>query len=150
MPTDLSALRRKAFTYTVPVFGHIHPQNPLRELDDRGRIYVWGLLTGFAFFTIPERRGKAADHPLERISQFLADATKLGSELESHVFNGSFSGALAPLTAGYEDLPNRLFDFSARVGGFIDSLGKRGHKNKAFAAQFLVEASEFVRLQTVL
>jgi hypothetical protein len=81
MPTDLSALRRKAFTYTVPVFGHIHPQNPLRELDDRGRIYVWGLLTGFAFFTIPERRGKAADHPLERISQFLADATKLGSLL---------------------------------------------------------------------
>jgi hypothetical protein len=78
----------------------------------------------------------------------VADAAKLGEKLESELFRGSFADALPAFTTGYEDLPTRLSSFSDRLGRFLDSFGKMGHKHAATGTQTLIEVSEFIRLQT--
>jgi hypothetical protein len=141
VPTEVNDPPAKAFRHTAP-------RNPLRNLNDLGRKYVWLFLFVYAEMTSKPGNGNTTIHPLERIAITVADAAKLGAELESKVFRGQFSDELAPFTAGYEDLPTRLAGLSARLGGFLDSMGKPGHKHKTMATQWLIQASELVRLQT--
>ena len=136
---------------SVPVakaFGNLHPDNPLNRLHDRDRTCLWVLLLFYALLATEERKGKTDDHPLESVSKLMADAAKLAAKLESEVFRGPFSDALRPFSTGFEDLPTRLVGLSKRLGGMLDTFGKRGHKREVFASEWLVVASEFVRLRT--
>ena len=129
-------------------FENISPGSPLNELYERDRAYLCALLFLYAWLTTELRKGKTADDTVEKVSKVVADAATYAAKLELELFRGPHSDVLRPFSAEYEDLPMRLNQFSERLGDMLDTFGKRGHKQKSFATQFLVMASEFVRLRT--
>jgi len=129
-------------------FENISPGSPLNELYERDRAYLCALLFLYAWLTTELRKGKTADDTVEKVSKVVADAATYAAKLELELFRGPHSDVLRPFSAKYEDLPERLVRLSEELGTLLDSVGKRGHKQRVFATQFLVEASEFVRLRT--
>jgi len=88
------------------------------------------------------------DGLLEEEAKLVADAAKLASKLESEVFHGPNSDVLLPYISSFSGLPGQLAEFSKVVGGMLDLLGKRGHKEGNIYGFLLIVASEFVRLKT--
>ena len=131
-------------------FQEIHPNNPLNKLNDSDRKALWALLMAYAYASRAKRgeRTNAFLKELDSMSKTVADAAKLGTRLKSKVFEGTSSEALRPFTAGFDDLPVRLIEFSKTLGEALNSFGKQGHKAKIFANQSLVQASEFVLAKT--
>jgi tellurite resistance protein len=128
-------------------FQEIHPDNPLRELNPSERKYLWALLF-FADTVMSPGGGDVIFKELDRMSKIVSDAAKLSAKLKSQIFGGTSSEALRPFTVGFEDLPARLTEFSEILGEVLDSTGKRGHKKKALATKYIVQASEFVWMRT--
>ncbi|SPE17647.1 hypothetical protein SBA5_110007 [Candidatus Sulfotelmatomonas gaucii] len=133
-------------------FNGLHTNNPLNQLDDSNCKFLWALLMMYAEVTSPRKTRNAVLDQLERVSKtvskVVADATKVAARLESEIFLGPFVEPLRPFLVGFEDLPMRLVQFSNRLEMVLDSTGKCGHKRQNLAAQFLIQASEFVRLKT--
>jgi hypothetical protein len=128
-------------------FQETHPDNPLRELNPSERKYLWALLL-FADTAMSPGGGDVVFKELDRMSKTVSDAAKLSAKLKSQIFGGPSSELLGPFTVGFEDLPAGLTEFSKTVGEVLDSTGKRGHKKKALASAYIVQASEFVWMRT--
>jgi hypothetical protein len=128
-------------------FEGLHLDAPLRKLDDSDRIVLWALLLTYAHFS-PEKLVTEEINDLERLSKIMADAARVGAELRSEVLEGPLSGPFRPFIAGFADVPLRLARFSERLGKELNSYGKPGHKARIRSTQWLVEASEFIRLKT--
>jgi hypothetical protein len=124
-------------------FQMTHRDNPLRQLNPSERKYLWALLL-FANAAMSPQKGDAIFKKLDRMSKIVSDATNLSTELKSQVFSGSSSEALGSFTAGFEDLPMRLIEFSKPLKQVLDSVGKPGHKKEALVTEYIVQASEFV------
>jgi hypothetical protein len=131
-------------------FQEIHPKNPLNKLNDSDRKILWAMLMVYAHASGPKHgeRANAFFKELDSMSKTVADAAKLGTRLKSQVFKGTSSEALRPFTAGFDDLPARLIEFSKTLGEALNSFGKQGHKAKILTNQSLVQASEFVLVKT--
>lgn len=128
-------------------FKEIHPDNPLIELDDSDRRFLWASLMLYA--DLAKRKGKrdAVFDGLERVSKIVADAAKAAAKLELEVVRGPFSEQLRPFIVGFEDLPTRFSSFSKQLENTLDSTGKPGRKRKTLSTEFLIQASEFVQLK---
>jgi hypothetical protein len=137
-----------AFDYAKFVrksFDNVGPKNPLRELDDSDK----HLLVSLLFVHAKSPKDDQATAPLEEVAAIAAEAGALAKKLESSVFGGSLAPILASILGGTEDLPARLKDFSNRMGSVLEqAVGKRGQKHKVLNNQFLIMASELVRLRT--
>jgi hypothetical protein len=129
-------------------FKELHQDNPIKKLlNASDRKYVWALLI------LHDRVGTlggrdVVSEELDGLSKIASVAAKLSAKMRSQVFEGTFSEALRPSIAAFEGLPLLLVEFSNRLGDVVNAKGKPGQKKKAYATQFLVEASEFVRLTT--
>ena len=139
MSYDLGVPTAKAFRGTIPT-------NPLNKLNEEDRKLLFSLLKLYA----RTRAGKSRsdDDPLDKVAAVVVEAGVFGAKLESEVFRGLFSEELRSFIVGFEDLPQRLIDFSNQLGTVLELFGKRGHKGEYFATQWLIMASEFVRLKT--
>lgn len=133
-------------------FSGLHTNNPLNQLDDSDRKFLWALLMMYAEVTKRRKTRNAVLDELERgsktVSKIVADAARLAARLETELFQGPFAEPLRPFLVGFKDLPVRLVQFSNRIEMVLNSTGKAGHKRQNLAAQFLLQASEFVRLKT--
>jgi hypothetical protein len=137
---------------TAQAFRHIAANNPLRKLSEPDRELLYSMLKIYSAVTIQggkrRSRGRSKDGFLEMEAKLVADAAKLGSELEAEVFHGPNSDVLLPFISSFSDLPRQLAEFSKVVGGMLDLFGKRGHHEGNLYGFFLIVASEFVRLKT--
>ena len=137
---------------TAQAFRHIAASNPLRKLSEPDRKLLYSMLKVYAAVTTQDgkrrSKGGSKDGLLEKEAKLVADAAKLGSKLESEVFQGPNSDVLFPYISSFSDLPRQLTEFSKVVGGMLDLFGKRGHKEGNLYGFFLIVASEFVRLKT--
>jgi hypothetical protein len=136
---------------TAQAFRHIAASNPLRKLSEPDRKLLYSMLKVYAAVTTQDgkrrSKGGSKDGLLEKEAKLVADAAKLGSKLESEVFHGPNSDVLLPYISSFSDLPGQLTEFSKVVGGMLDLLGKRGHKEGNLDDFFLIVASEFVLLK---
>ena len=136
MVSDPGATARRAFA-------EIGPKNPLAKLSKSDKESLCTLLTLY------ERSSKnPPSDPWEEIEKLAAQAAAIASRLDGDVFQGSTGEMLKPFLSGYEDVPQRLRSLSAELGALAALQGKPGYKSKNFSIQFLVMASEFVRLGT--
>jgi hypothetical protein len=137
---------------TAQAFRDIAAGNPLRKLSEPDQKLLYSMLKVYAAVTTEDgkKRSKrgSKDGLLEKEAKLVADAAKLGSKLESEVFQGPNSDVLFPYISSFSDLPRQLTEFSKVVGGMLDLFGKRGHKEGNLYGFFLIVASEFVRLKT--
>ena len=137
---------------TAQAFRDIAAGNPLRKLSEPDQKLLYSMLKVYAAVTTEDgkKRSKrgSKDGRLEKEAKLVADAAKLGSKLESEVFQGPNSDVLFPYISSFSDLPRQLTEFSKVVGGMLDLFGKRGHKEGNLYGFFLIVASEFVRLKT--
>jgi hypothetical protein len=136
---------------TAQAFRHISANNPLWKLSEPDRKLLCSMLKVYAAVTAQEgqrrSKGRSKDGLLEKEAKLVADAAKLGSKLKSEVFHGPNSDVLLPYISSFSDLPGQLAEFSKVVGGMLDLLGKRGHKEGNLDDLFLIVASEFVLLK---
>ena len=132
---------------TAQAFGNIGANNPLIELLDPERRLLFSLLKLHAVMPTLVGKGKAGDDELERIAKVAADAARFAVKLEQEVFQGPYSDAFSQETCGFRDLPVRLAELSERLGRALNLIGKPGHKKKNFRDQFLIRASELVKLK---
>jgi hypothetical protein len=133
---------------TAQAFRHIAATNPLRKLSGPDQKILYSMLKVYAAVTTQDGKRRSKDGLLEKEAKLVADAAKLGSKLESEVFQGPNSDVLFPYISSFSDLPRQLTEFSKVVGGMLDLFGKRGHKEGNLYGFFLIVASEFVRLKT--
>ena len=139
--------RAKTSRAAAKAFAHISAHNPLGALVMRDRVSVWALLLISADAKGPQHSRNYFE-PLDMVHKLAADVAKLAEAIKSDIFGGSLSEVLLPFTAKFKDLPERLSDFSDRLGDTADIVGKRRHQQKMFRNLSLIEASEFVRLKT--
>src|SRR3954463_2252259 len=136
MVSDPGARARRAFA-------EIGPKNPLAKLSKSDKESLCTLLTLY------ERSSKKPpSDPWEEIEKLAAQAAAIATRLDREVFKGSSAKMLKPFLSGYEDIPERLGSLSFRLRELAALQGKPGYKSKNFSIQFLVMASEFVRLRT--
>jgi len=128
-------------------FREIHPKNPLNQLDDSDRRFLWASLMLYADVAKRKRKRDAVFDGLERVSKIVADAAKAAARLELEVVRGPFSEQLRPFIVGFEDLPIRFSRFSKQLENVLYSTGKPGRKRKTLSTEFLIQASEFVQLK---
>ena len=133
---------------TAQAFRDIAAGNPLRKLSEPDQKLLYSMLKVYAAVTTQNGKRRSKDGLLEKEAKLVADAAKLGSKLESEVFQGPNSDVLFPYISSFSDLPRQLTEFSKVVGGMLDLFGKRGHKEGNLYGFFLIVASEFVRLKT--
>jgi hypothetical protein len=124
-------------------FREIHPKNPLNQLDDSDRRFLWASLMLYADVAKRKRKRDAVFDGLERVSKIVADAAKAAARLELEVVRGPFSEQLRPFIVGFEDLPIRFSRFSKQLENVLDSTGKPGRKRKTLSTEFLIQASEW-------
>ena len=132
---------------TAQAFRNIAADNPLKKLSEADRKLLYSMLKVYAAVTTPTRKGRSDEDPLESVAKLVNAAAKLGAKLESDVFHGPISDVLCPYIFGFSDLPGQLAEFSKVVGGMLDLLGKRGHKEGNLCDFFLIVASGFVLLK---
>jgi len=136
---------------TAQAFRDVAATNPLRKLSEPDRKLLYSMLKVYAAVTTQDgkrrSKGQSKDGLLEKEAKLVADAAKLGSKLESEVFHGPNSDVLLPYISSFSGLPGQLAEFSKVVGGMLDLLGKRGHKEGNLCDFFLIVASGFVLLK---
>lgn len=140
MDVDLDSLATRAF-------GHLAADSPLKKISEPDRKLLYSMLKVYAAVTTQDVKRRSKDGLLEKEAKLVADAAKLGSKLESEVFHGPNSDVLLPYISSFSSLPEQLAEFSKVVGGMLDLLGKRGHKEGNLYNFFLIVASEFVLLK---
>lgn len=91
---------------------------------------------------------------MERSPKTLSDAAESIARVESDLFQELFLRDFGVYMVGFETLPSRLAGLSEQLAGLSARLrrafapyGKPGHKRQIFASQFLVDASESIRLK---
>ncbi len=139
-----------AYDYTKNAakrFSQLGPKNPLRTLSGSDQGLLMALLVMYKWRPRPDPSNPS--ELLEEASRVAGLAGSLSKKMQATFFDGALAGAFDPLLAGYKDLPLQLDRFSSRIKLLLDQLGgKAGHKGKTTTNQFLVTASEFVRLKT--
>lgn len=138
MAHDLVGLSRRAFQ-------QFETGNPLKKLPESDRILLCSMLLFGAF--IEKVGGQSDEDPFKLVAALAREAGRLGARLESGVFQGLYSD-LMPFTSGFNDLPERLAEFSKIVGEAMAPFGGPGFEGKAFDVFPLILATEFVRLRT--
>jgi hypothetical protein len=128
------------------VFDNIGPRNPLRRLTESDRRLLTAMLFLYKYDSLT-----AADWyaPLETAGTIASDAGELAARIRREVIEGKAAQVLSPFIGSYKSVAEVLERFSKQMKIVFDSLvGRPGHKSKIGRNQFLVMASEFVRLTT--
>lgn len=140
--------------YVRTAFAHTGPRNPLNGLEEGDKWLLVSLLTVYLALPLP------ADHviaELEDLETFAETArqTKAWAKKLRQARDSQFTQVLQSMPSlkivlgNFHDLPPRLEAFGILLGGLLDQLvGKRGQKRKLMKNEFLLMASEFVRLKT--
>jgi len=145
---DQSTMSYDRQAAAATAFSHLGPRNPISQLDEPDRMFLWALLVVYARSANAKQDGVAPFEPLDIVHKLVADAAKLAKGLESEVFAGPLSEMLLPYTQAFQELPSRIAEFSAQLKAGILTVGKPGYQQSVFANTFLVRASELVRLKT--
>ena len=127
--------------------GILPPDNPLNRLNDADRVLLFSMLMIYDVVTTRVAKDRPEEDPLERMAKLAADAAILSAKLESEVFQGPYADVFLPYISSFRDLPRRLAEFSELIGRKLNLLGKPGHKGRNLRNQYLILASEFVRLK---
>ena len=127
-------------------FKALGPRNPLKELHEPERDFLYSTLELFATL-ISSPDGTHAFASIEDARRTAFEAGLLSSKLQE-VFKGPDSDLFRPFLLEFSQLPTQLAKFSEVLKEVSDLIGKPGHKDQNFNNVWLIVASEFVRLST--
>jgi len=134
MSKTATDLARTAFT-------HVGPRSPLKQRDGAGQACLWALLKTYSAIQ-PYAEGPENDL-MELAARTAAEGARFAAKLDAHVFGGPAADLLKTFFPQFAGLPLQLRALSALLN--LD--GKPDSKKEVFANQFLITASEFVRLK---
>lgn len=137
--------------YVAAAFAHTGPRNPLKAFDEADKSLLVSLL---AIFLVSPPPSDNTVEDFEKLAE-IAGQTKTWAKGIRLALDSQFSRELQSMPSlntalgSFHDLPPRLEAFGILIGGLLDRIaGKRGQKGKLMKNQFLIMASEFVRLKT--
>jgi hypothetical protein len=138
-------------SYVAAAFAHTGPRNPLKAFDEADK---WRLVSLLAMFLVSPSPSDNAVEDFEKLAE-IARHTKTWAKKIRLALNTQFSRELQSMPSlktvlgSFHDLPLRVEAFGILFGGLLDRIvGKSGQKSKLVKNQFLIMASEFVRLKT--
>jgi len=128
-----------AFDYRE-AFEHLGPNNPLKTLSDSEKSALVCFLEVYLFMTrLAQTKKTEMAQPLEEIRAVGVDARSLAQRIRRV--------ALDHFVGGFRSLPATLEEFAKRADDLVAPIGKPGHKPKHLTTQFLMAASEYVRMK---
>jgi len=128
---------------TLDLFEDTGPNNPLRKFTDKGKHALIGLIYMYLVADESDELNEGMEI-LDEIGKLAAQASDLANRMRILIFDGQ-------LPADGEEfslLPPLLEAFASRTAGYVNQIGKPGHRVKLARNCFLVWVSEFVCAMT--
>jgi hypothetical protein len=128
-------------------FKALTKENPLVRMTDGDREHLIACLVIFEH-SLSGTHISRFTKEVERAHDVAEDARSLAKQIGKYVFQGPVADARSAILNEFRELPDLLTRFADQVSSFVGVLGGRGQKHKAAPNDFLVEASEVVKMST--